>query len=80
MSVIEQEIFSRVQQLDENQKLRVLEYVRNLDIVGSVSKLSAREMTMLPVNERQRLMTASLTLAQEEDFEHFDNCSSCLTT
>jgi hypothetical protein len=72
MSVIEQEIHDRVQQLSEDQKQLVLEYVRHLDMTDTVSKLSARDLLQLPPAERQRILAASLALAAEEDFEYFE--------
>ena len=72
MSVIEQEIHDRIQQLSEDQKQLVLEYVRHLDLADEVSKHSARDLLKLPADERQRILAASLALAAEEDFELFE--------
>lgn len=72
MSVIDHEIMTRVQQLSEEQKQGVLDYLRNLETAELGVRLSARELIKLPLEERQRIVAASFALASDEDFEIFE--------
>ncbi len=72
MSVIDQEIITRVQQLNEEQKRDVLDYLRHMQVTEQGAHLSARELMMLPSDERQRIIAASFALAANEDFETFE--------
>lgn len=67
--MIEQEILDVVRQLDEIQKRRVLEFVQHIQ---GEKVYSARELMKLPLEERQRLVEASLAAAADEDFEIFE--------
>ncbi len=72
MSAVEQEIINRIQELNEEQQRRVLDYVRQVESAVQVPKLSARDLMKLPPDERRRIVSASLALAAEEDFEIFE--------
>jgi hypothetical protein len=69
MSAIERELIEKINQLSPEQQKEVLEFVERLE---TVKQYSARELMKLPVEERERLMSAAFTLAAEEDFEVFE--------
>lgn len=69
MSTLDQEILETIRQFDEAQKRRVLEFVQHLQ---GEKVYSARELMKLPLEERRRLVEASIAAAAGEDFEIFE--------
>lgn len=67
---IDQQIIERIRELDEAQKLRVLEFVAHT--AQQPPTYSAQELLSLPPAERQRLVAAAFEAAVDEDFETFE--------
>lgn len=72
MTTLEQEILSKVNQLDEYQQRRVLDFISALVIPSPKSYYTAQELLLLPAEERERLMAESFAAAADEDFEIFE--------
>lgn len=71
MAAIEQEILDKLARMNEAQKQRVLEFVRDIETLPQKT-YSAEELLKLPLEERERLVAESLALAADEDFEIFE--------
>jgi hypothetical protein len=69
---IEQEITTRVQQLSEEHKQQVLEFVQRIESPVQKKTYSARELLRLPSEERNRLIIDALERSADEDFEIFE--------
>lgn len=69
MTVLEQEIIDKFQQLDPTARQRVLDHLEQL---AQDRPLSAIELMRLPPEERQRRVQAAIASAADEDFETFE--------
>lgn len=72
MTTLEQEILTKVSQLDERQQRRVLDFISALAIPSPKSYYTAQELLLLPTEERERLIAESFAAATDEDFEIFE--------
>jgi hypothetical protein len=67
---VEQQIMERLKNLDDAQKRRVLDFVHTLQ--PTPSAYTARELLLLPSDERDKLVAAAFEAADDEDFEVFE--------
>ncbi len=72
MASLEHEILEKVMHLSIDQKRKVLEFVDTREAFSEPRKYSARDLLQLPPEERNRLMTAAIELAVNEEFETFE--------
>lgn len=72
MSALEYEILQRLTQLDETQKQKVLDFMRQIEPLPSSRTYTASELMQLPFEERSRILAQQFQLAAEEDFELFE--------
>lgn len=71
MSAIEQEIIEKVKRLDEQQKVKVLEFIQHFEVESKKSD-TLDELRKMPPDERNRAVMAALQRAQNQDVEYFD--------
>ncbi len=69
MTILEQEIIEKFQQLEHSARQRVLDQLEHLT---QDRPLSASELMRLPPEERQRRVQAAIASAADEDFEIFE--------
>lgn len=68
MVALEQELIDRITKLNDDQKRRVLDFVREINQPEQIS-YTALELMKLPYEERNRLVVEALQRSQNDDIE-----------